>query len=76
MIIITDFGIYNWAKSKQIMIDLANKEHKIVGFFIGAKNIPENKFKNLLNKVDFYPIKNIKNLINLVIESVQKYYSY
>ncbi|MHA1987197.1 MAG: vWA domain-containing protein, partial [Promethearchaeota archaeon] len=47
--IITDFGIYNWSKSKKIMIDLAQRGHKIVGFFIGASKIPKDKFKNLLD---------------------------
>jgi hypothetical protein len=73
--IITDFGIYNWSKSKKIMIDLAQKGHKIVGFFIGSNKIPKEKFKNLLDKVTFYGIRNPKDLINLVISEVKKYYS-
>jgi len=56
------------------MINLASKGHKIVGFFIGASTIPKNRFKDMLDKVTFYPIKNIKDLINLVIEEVKKYY--
>ena len=72
--IITDFGIYNWGASKKIMIELVNKGHKIVGFFIGSKNIPDTRFKDLLDKVTFYPINNVKDLINLVIEEVKKYY--
>ena len=72
--IITDFGIYNWGKSKKTIIDLAQKGHKIVGFFIGSTKIPKEKFKGLLDKVTFYPIKNSKDLINLVIEEVKKYY--
>jgi hypothetical protein len=48
--------------------------HKIVGFFIGASKIPKDKFKDLLEKVTFYAIKNSKDLINLVIEEVKKYY--
>ncbi|KKM94807.1 hypothetical protein LCGC14_1194560, partial [marine sediment metagenome] len=72
--IITDFGIYNWSKAKKSMIDLAQKGHKIVGFFIGASKIPKDKFKNLLDKVTFYGIKNSKDLINLVISEVKKYY--
>ncbi|MFX1390269.1 MAG: hypothetical protein ACFE9Z_09425 [Promethearchaeota archaeon] len=73
--IITDFGIYNWSKTKKIMIDLTQKGHRIVGFFIGSKKIPKEKFKNLLNKVTFYGIENPKDLINLVIKEVQNYYS-
>jgi len=72
--IITDFGIYNWGPSKKIMIELANKGHKIVGFFIGSNSVPETRFKDLLEKVTFYPISNVKDLINLVIEEVKKYY--
>ncbi|MHA2035439.1 MAG: hypothetical protein ACW972_09745 [Promethearchaeota archaeon] len=72
--IITDFGIYNWSKAKKSMIDLTQKGHKIVGFFIGPSKIPKDKFKNLLDKVTFYGIKNAKDLINLVITEVKKYY--
>jgi hypothetical protein len=72
--IITDFGIYNWSKSKKIMIDLAQRGHKLVGFFIGASKIPKDKFKTLLDKVTFYAIRNSKDLIDLVITEVKKYY--
>ncbi len=72
--IITDFGIYNWSKTKKIMIELAQKGHKIVGFFIGSTKIPKDKFKNLLNNVTFYGIGNAKDLISLVITEVKKYY--
>ena len=57
------------------MIDLAQKGHKIVGFFIGASKIPKDKFKSLLDKVTFYGIKNTKDLIDLIIMEVKKYYS-
>jgi hypothetical protein len=73
--IITDFGIYNWSKAKKNMINLTQKGHKIVGFFIGSKKIPTEKFKNLLDKVKFYGIGNPKDLLNLVIKEIQKYYS-
>ena len=72
--IITDFGIYNWNSAKKLFSNLSNKGHKIVGFFIGSAKIPKEKFKTLLEKVTFYPIKNSKDLINLVIEEVKKYY--
>ncbi len=72
--IITDFGIYNWTKSKKTMIDLAQRGHKIVGFFIGPSKIPKDKFKNLMDKVTFYGIRNTKDLIDLVITEVKKYY--
>ena len=56
------------------MIDLAQNGHKIVGFFIGSSKIPEQKLKNLIDKVTFYGIRNAKDLINLVITEVKKYY--
>ncbi len=72
--IITDFGLYNWAKAKKTMIGLAESGHKLVGFFIGPSKIPKDKFKNLMDKVTFYGIRNTKDLINLVITEVKKYY--
>jgi len=56
------------------MIDLAQKGHKIVGFFIGSSKIPQDKFKSLIDKVTFYGIRNAKDLIDLVITEVKKYY--
>jgi hypothetical protein len=72
--IITDFGIYNWSKAKKIMIELAQKDHKIVGFFIGSSKIPKQKFKEIINKVSFYPIETVNDLIDLVIKEVKRYY--
>ncbi|MFX1394001.1 MAG: hypothetical protein ACFFAH_10540 [Promethearchaeota archaeon] len=72
--IITDFGIYNWGKAKKNILNLVERGHKVVGFFIGASNIPKERFKDLLDHVTFYPIKNFKDLINLVIKEVKKYY--
>ncbi|MEJ2279954.1 MAG: VWA domain-containing protein, partial [Candidatus Lokiarchaeota archaeon] len=72
--IITDFGIYNWIKSKKTFIDLINRGHKIVGFFIGSKSIPNQKFGDLINKMTLYPIKNEKDLVNLIIKEVERYY--
>ncbi|MHA1459491.1 MAG: vWA domain-containing protein [Promethearchaeota archaeon] len=73
--IITDFGIYNWNSAKKLFSNLSNKGHKIVGFFIGTGKIPKDKFKTLLEKVTFYPIKNSKDLIDLVIEEVKNHYT-
>ena len=73
--VITDFGIYNWGQAKKIMMNLANRGHKMVGFFIGASSIPSARFKDLLDKVTFYPVRNTKDLINLVIQEVKRYYS-
>ena len=73
--IITDFGIYNWSSAKKIMISLAQKGHKIVGFFIGSTSIPKSKFKDLLDKVTFYGLRSAKDLINLVIKEVKNYYN-
>ncbi|MFX0009199.1 MAG: hypothetical protein ACFE9R_02685, partial [Candidatus Hermodarchaeota archaeon] len=73
--IITDFGIYNWNSAKKLLLNLVYQGHKVVGFFIGAANLPKEKFNDLLSKVTFYTIKNSKDLINLVIEEVRKYYT-
>lgn len=72
--IITDFGIYNWSKAKKVMIKLAQKDHKIVGFFIGSSKIPKQKFKEIINKVSFFPIETVNDLIGLVIEELKKNY--
>jgi hypothetical protein len=73
--IITDFGIYNWNSAKKLLLNLVFQGHKVVGFFIGTTKIPKDKFKDLMAKVTFYTIKNSKDLINLVIEEVRKYYT-
>lgn len=73
--IITDFGINNWKASKKTMLELVDKGHKMVGFFIGSTNIPESKFGDLLNKVTFYPIRTENDLINLVIKEIKQFYS-
>jgi hypothetical protein len=73
--IITDFGIYNWGSAKKTMLNLVRRGHKIVGFFIGSNKMPKkDKFEDLLDKVTFYPIKHEKDLINLVIKEIKKYY--
>jgi len=72
--IITDFGIHNWNVSKKKMLEISQKGHKIVGFFIGSLNIPEIKFKDLIPYVSFYPITNIKDLVNMVIMELKRYY--
>jgi hypothetical protein len=72
--LITDFGIYNWTKSKNLFSDLINQGQKIVGFFIGTKSVPKNKFKDLQDKMTFYPIQKAGDLINLIIEEVKRYY--
>lgn len=73
--IITDFGIYNWGSAKKTMLELVRRGNKIVGFFIGSKKMPKkDKFKDLLDKVTFYPITQEKDLINLVIKEIKKYY--
>ncbi len=75
IMIITDFGIYNWVKTKNSMNRLVLNGHQIVGFFIGSEHIPKTKFKDFSEKIAFYPIKNPKELINLVIREVTQRYS-
>jgi hypothetical protein len=72
--IITDFGIYNWNVSKKTLLKLSEQGHHIVGFFIGSSEIPKTKFKDLLTKMSFYPIKKSKDLIALVIKEIINHY--
>ena len=72
--IITDFGIYNWNASKKTLLKLSEQGHHIVGFFIGSSEIPKTKFKDLLTKMSFYPIKKPKDLIALVIKEIIAHY--
>jgi hypothetical protein len=68
--IITDFGIYNWKASKKTFLSLIDQGHHIIGFFIGSSEIPKTKFKDLLPKMSFYPVKDPKELIALVIKEI------
>jgi hypothetical protein len=70
--IITDFGIYNWKASKKTFLKLSDQGHHIIGFFIGCSEIPKSKFKELLSKMSFYPIKKSMDLIALVIKEIRK----
>ncbi len=72
--IITDFGIYNWNASKKTFLRLIEQGHHIIGFFIGSSEIPKTKFKDLLTKMSFYPIKKSKDLIALVIKEITNRY--
>jgi hypothetical protein len=69
--IITDFGIYNWINAKKSFIEMYDKGHKVIGFFIGSQKIPTEKFKELNNKVKLYPIKKAKDLVDLIIEEIK-----
>ena len=53
---------------------LLEQGHKIVGFFIGTKEIPIDKFKELLQKMKFYPILKPTDLIDLIIDEVKNCY--
>lgn len=74
VLIITDFGIYNWNSSKKTFLKLLDQGHHVVGFFIGSSKIPNSKFKDLLGKMSFYPIKKSKDLIALVVKEIIKKY--
>ena len=74
ILVITDFGIYNWTSSKKAFMTLLEQGHNIVGFFIGTKEIPLSKFKELLQKMKFYPILKPTDLIDLIIDEVKNYY--
>jgi hypothetical protein len=72
--IITDFGIHNWSSAKKNFLNLISRGHKIVGFFIGTNKIPKDKFGDLTDKMTFYAIQSSKDLINLVIDEIKRYY--
>ena len=72
--IITDFGIYNWKASKKTFLSLIEQGHHIVGFFIGSSEIPKIKFKDLLPKMRFYPVKDPNELVALVIKEIINQY--
>jgi len=77
IIIITDFGLYNWGSAKKGMLKLLNKGHKIVGFFISPSyhRKDDERFKDLYDEgAIFYQIKNVNDLIDLVIKEVKKNY--
>jgi len=77
IILITDFGLYNWKPARKGMLELLNKGHKIVGFFISPsiRQDEDKRFKELYDKgAIFYQISNISDLINLVIKEVKKNY--
>jgi len=73
--IITDFGIYNWKAAKNSFIEMYDKGHNVIGFFIGSQKIPKEKFKELNNKVKLYPIKKASDLVNLIIEEIKNHYT-
>ncbi len=79
IIVITDFGLYNWRPAKKGMIELLKKGHKIVAFFINSfetKIDDDERFKDLYDKgAIFYQIKNVKDMVDLVIKEVKKNYS-
>ncbi|MHA1704934.1 MAG: hypothetical protein ACTSUX_02510 [Promethearchaeota archaeon] len=72
--LITDFELYNWKAARKKLIQVAEWGHKIIGFFIGSKSIEENWVHELQERIKLYPIKNLEDLINLIISEVKKYY--
>lgn len=79
IILITDFGLYNWKPAKKGMLELLNNGHKIVGFFINSystKIDDDERFKELYKKgAIFYLIRDVNDMVDLVIKEVKKNYS-
>lgn len=77
IILVTDFGLYNWKPARKGMLEILNKGHKIVGFFISPsfRQDGDERFKELYDKgAIFYQISNVSDLIDLVIKEVKKNY--
>ena len=72
--LITDFELHNWKAAWKNLIKIAEWGHKVIGFFIGSKSIEENWVYELQERIKLYPIKNIEDLIGLIISEVKKYY--
>ncbi|MHA1733621.1 MAG: hypothetical protein ACTSU5_16860 [Promethearchaeota archaeon] len=77
VLLITDFGIYNFRAAKRAFNNILDSGHKIVAFFIDGtqKELEGEDFKSLGERgAQFYPVRNVKDLVGLVIEEVKKYY--
>ncbi|MHA1340552.1 MAG: hypothetical protein ACTSRZ_08570 [Promethearchaeota archaeon] len=77
IILITDFEIYNWEKAESDLEKILIMGNKFVGFFIGGqlKELTSKKFKKLIELgARFYVIRNIDDLIGLVIKEVEDTY--
>ncbi|MHC1592184.1 MAG: vWA domain-containing protein, partial [Candidatus Helarchaeales archaeon] len=75
--IISDAGLYGWYASINPLMDLIKKKHKIIFFLIGAnkKDLKRKRFIEFMNKGGkIYPIKNVKDLINLVVTEIKEEY--
>ncbi|MFX1238161.1 MAG: hypothetical protein ACFFAS_17695 [Promethearchaeota archaeon] len=73
--IISDFGISNWIKAKEFLVSLVSRGHIVVCLFIGSHNKIHNKFKDMINVLDFYAIEHHRDIVDLVIDRVKKYYN-
>jgi len=78
VLLVTDFGINNFNPAIRAFIELATEGHSITGFFIGAdpqEFDQDSRFIDLREHgISFYPVKQVKDLIGLVIEEIKRYY--
>lgn len=77
VMIISDMQMQNWGSAFHIFLSLLEQKHRIVGFFIdGNKTILEGSdFKTLLSAgARFYCVRNINDLLGLVIKEVKENY--
>ncbi len=79
VLLITDFGINNFNPAIRAFLELAEQGHMISGFFIGAepgKFEQDPRFEEIRAcGISFYPVKEVKELIGLVIEEIRHFYS-
>lgn len=78
VLLITDFGIYNFRSAFRAFADILQMRHKLVGFFIGgtAKDLAQGEMQRLQELgARFYPVQRVQDLVGLVIEEVREYYA-
>lgn len=78
VLIITDLGIHNYKRAFNTFTTLAEEGNLVTGFFIGGdpdEFANEPRFVELRERgISFYPVKNIKDLVGLVIGEIQKFF--
>ncbi|MBN1802622.1 MAG: VWA domain-containing protein, partial [Candidatus Lokiarchaeota archaeon] len=74
VVIISDFALHNLADSKKFMYEIIAQDHFLVGFFITNK-FNKNKYNEVFRELNLYLINDPRDLENLVINNIQKYYT-
>ncbi|GAB4318083.1 MAG: hypothetical protein Kow0069_21110 [Promethearchaeota archaeon] len=77
VVLITDFGLYNFQEAFECFRHILELGHKIVAFFIGGneKDLENDEVADLISRgAAFYVVRKISELVGLVIEEVRKFY--